>query len=148
MPVQLPVMAKYAVLALIAVLAACATTGGGDGAAKEQVAAATRAWIDAMGNHDQERVLALYAPDAVLWGTTSPTIRDNPKSIRQYFDFLPTAPAYYKGVLGEQHIRVYGIWRSTAAHTPLSARPLMQQGSQSAAQHDSRLSIETATGAG
>jgi len=108
MPVQLQVMAKYAVLALVAASAACATTGGGDGAAKEQVAAATRAWIDAMGSHDQERVLALYAPDAVLWGTTSPTIRDNPKSIRQYFDFLPTAPAYYKGVLGEQHIRVYG----------------------------------------
>ena len=62
MPVQLPAMAKYAVLALIAVLAACATTGGGDSAAKEQVAAATRAWIDAMGRHDQERVLALYAP--------------------------------------------------------------------------------------
>ncbi len=61
-----------------------------------------------MGSHDQERVLALYDPEAVLWGTTSPAIRDNPSSIREYFDFLPTAPPYYKGVLGEQRIRVHG----------------------------------------
>lgn len=101
-------LAKYVLLVLVAALSACATTAGGDGAAKEQVAAATRAWIDAMGSHDQERVLALYDRDAVLWGTTSPTIRDNPASIREYFNFLRTAPPYYKGVLGEQRIRVYG----------------------------------------
>ena len=101
-------MAKYVLLVLVAALSACATTAGGDGAAKEQVAAATRAWIDAMGSHDQERVLTLYDRDAVLWGTTSPKIRDNPASIREYFNFLRTAPPYYKGVLGEQRIRVYG----------------------------------------
>ena len=99
---------KYAVLVLVVLLSACATTRGGDDAAKDQVAAATRAWIDAMGSHDQERVLSLYDPGAVLWGTTSPTIRADPASIRQYFDFLRTAPPYYKGVLGEQHVRVYG----------------------------------------
>ena len=95
-------------LAFTTVLSACATTAQIDGTAKEQVAAATRAWIEAMGNHDQERVLSLYDPEAVLWGTTSPTIRDNPASVREYFNFLPTAPSYYKGVLGEQHVRVYG----------------------------------------
>jgi uncharacterized protein (TIGR02246 family) len=100
--------AKNILLVLITVLSACATTAHDDSAAKEQVAAATRAWIDAMGNHDQEQVLALYDPEAVLWGTTSPTIRDNPASIREYFNFLRTAPPYYKGVLGEQRIRVQG----------------------------------------
>lgn len=88
-------------------LTACATGAGPGSDAKQQGAAATQAWIDAMGSHDQERVVALYAPDAVLWGTTSPTIRANPASIREYFNFLRTAPPYYKGVLGEQRIRVY-----------------------------------------
>ena len=100
--------ADYVLLLVVAALSACATTAVGDSAAKEQVAAATRAWIDAMGAHDQERVVALYDPEAVLWGTTSPTIRDNPAAIRDYFDFLRTAPPHYKGVLGEQRIRVYG----------------------------------------
>ena len=108
MQIRSGLITKNVVLVLVAVLSGCATTTGGDSAAKEQVAAATRAWIDAMGSHDQERVLALYDPQAVLWGTTSPTIRDNPASIREYFNFLRTAPAYYKGVLGEQRVRVYG----------------------------------------
>ena len=93
---------------LVALLSGCATTAGGESGAKEQVAAATRAWIDAMGSHDPERVVALYDPDAVLWGTTSPTLRDNPAAVRDYFNFLRSAPPYYKGVLGEQRIRVYG----------------------------------------
>ncbi len=108
MPVHSGLMAKSILIVVVALLIGCATTGGGDSAAKEQVAAATRAWIDAMGSHDQERVLALYDAEAVLWGTTSPTIRDNPAAIREYFDFLRNVPPYYKGVLGEQRIRVHG----------------------------------------
>ena len=101
-------LVKSVLIVLVTVLSSCATTGGDDSNAKQQVAAATQAWIDAMGSHDPERVLALYDSEAVLWGTTSPTIRDNPASLRDYFKFLPTAPPYYKGVLGEQRIRVYG----------------------------------------
>ncbi|QQX89770.1 SgcJ/EcaC family oxidoreductase (plasmid) [Cupriavidus necator] len=95
------------VFVLSTVLSACATTTTDDNVAKEQVAAATRAWIDAISSHNQEHVLALYDPEAVLWGTTSPTIRDNPESVREYFNFLRTAPPYYKGILGEQRIRVH-----------------------------------------
>jgi uncharacterized protein (TIGR02246 family) len=108
MSVRSGLIAKHVLLVLVTVLSACATITGGDSVAKQQVATATQAWIDAMGSHDQARVLALYEPEAVLWGTTSSAIRDNPSSIREYFDFLPTAPPYYKGVLGEQRIRVYG----------------------------------------
>jgi uncharacterized protein (TIGR02246 family) len=94
---------------LVALLSACATiTGGGATSEKDQVAAATQAWIDAMGSHDPERVVALYASDAVFWGTTSPTIRDNPAAVRDYFSLLTRVPPDYKGVLGEQRIRVYG----------------------------------------
>jgi len=75
---------------------------------KEDVAAATQAWIDAMNSRDTERVVALYAPEAVLWGTVSPTIRDNPSAIRDYFKTLPTFPPEFKGVIGEQRVRIYG----------------------------------------
>jgi uncharacterized protein (TIGR02246 family) len=90
-------------------LTGCATNSGGGGPdVKDQVAAATQAWIDAMSSHDQARVVALYDPEGVLWGTTSPTLRDNPAAIRDYFNILRTVPPDYKGVLGEQRIRVYG----------------------------------------
>jgi len=75
---------------------------------KDDVSAATQAWIEAMNSRDPERVVALYETDAVLWGTVSATIRDTPSSIRDYFNFLPTASPEYKGVLGEQRVRVYG----------------------------------------
>jgi len=94
---------------LVSLLPACATnTGGGGPIETDQVAAATQAWIDAMGSHDPERVVALYDPDAVLWGTTSPKIRDTPAAVRDYFDLLTRVPPDYKGVLGEQRIRVFG----------------------------------------
>ncbi len=75
---------------------------------KEDVAAATQAWIDAMSSHDAERVVALYDSEAVLWGTRSPTLRDNPAAVRDYFNILRTVPPSYKAVLGVQRIRVYG----------------------------------------
>jgi uncharacterized protein (TIGR02246 family) len=94
---------------LVSLLPACATIDGGGGAGeRDRVAAATQAWIDAMGSHDPERVVALYAHDAVLWGTTSLVIRDNPAAIRDYFNLLTRVPPDYKGILGEQRIRIYG----------------------------------------
>ena len=42
---------------------------------KEEVAAATLAWGQALGENDPEKVLPFYADDAVLWGTLSPTVR-------------------------------------------------------------------------
>jgi len=75
---------------------------------KEDVTAATQAWIDAVNSHDPERVVVLYDPEAVLWGTVSPTIRDSPAAIRGYFQTLRTSPPEYKVVIGEQRVRVYG----------------------------------------
>jgi uncharacterized protein (TIGR02246 family) len=75
---------------------------------KEDVSAAIQAWIDAMNSRDTERVMVLYDPEAVLWGTGSPTIRDNPSAIRDYFKTLPTFPPEFKGVIVEQRVRVYG----------------------------------------
>ena len=74
---------------------------------KEDDAASTQAWADAFTAHDLERILALYDAEAVLWGTVSPTLRDNPAAIRDYFKGLPGRPQA-KVVLGEQRVRVYG----------------------------------------
>lgn len=76
--------------------------------AKEDVGLATQAWIDGMNQHDAKRVVALYDSEAVLWGTRSPTLRDNPEAVGNYFDILNKVPPSYKVVLGEQRVRVYG----------------------------------------
>jgi uncharacterized protein (TIGR02246 family) len=77
-------------------------------ATRSEIVAATQAWIGAMSSHDAQRVVALYDSEAVLWGTRSPTLRDTPATVRDYFNILSTVPPSYKAVLGEQRIRIYG----------------------------------------
>src|SRR6266851_4964483 len=85
---------------------------------KEDVGAATQAWVDGMNSHSAERVVALYDPEAVLWGTRSSALRDTPATVREYFKVLQTVPASYKVVLGEQRIRMYGdIALNTGTYT-------------------------------
>ena len=60
--------------------------------AKSEIAAATQAWIEGMTRHDIDGVVALYDSEAVLWGTRSPTLRDNPATVREYFNILRTVP--------------------------------------------------------
>jgi uncharacterized protein (TIGR02246 family) len=85
----------------------CQTVSAPEGA-KAEIAAVTQKWIEGMTRHDIDSVVALYDPEAVLWGTRSPTLRDKPNTVREYFDILRTVPASYKAVLGEQRIRIYG----------------------------------------
>ena len=74
----------------------------------EDVTAATQAWVEAMNSHNKERVVALYDKEAVLWGTRSPTLRDDPTTVSEYFKILDTVPPSYKVAVDEQRIRVYG----------------------------------------
>jgi uncharacterized protein (TIGR02246 family) len=74
---------------------------------KDDVAAATNEWIEAFASHDAGKIAALYAPDAIFWGTTSPVIRDTPALIREYFENLKGRPTV-RIELDEQHIRIYG----------------------------------------
>jgi uncharacterized protein (TIGR02246 family) len=101
-------MARVFAALLASVLIALGSSSSAVAGPKEDVAAATQAWIDAMNSRDTDRVIVLYDPEAVLWGTVSPTIRDNPSAIRDYFKTLPTFPPEFKGVIGEQRVRVYG----------------------------------------
>lgn len=95
------------VLTALFLLFGCQTTQSPE-SARGEIAAATQAWIAGMTRHDIEGVLALYDSEAVLWGTRSPTLRDNPATVRDYFNILRTVPPSYKAVLGEQRIRIYG----------------------------------------
>lgn len=75
---------------------------------KADVAAATMAWGQAISGGDPEKVLPLYADDAVLWGTLSPTVRADRAAIRDYFVSAFKVLPGLKVAYGDQLIRVYG----------------------------------------
>jgi uncharacterized protein (TIGR02246 family) len=77
-------------------------------AVRQEVLAATVAWIEAFNTRDPRRIAALYAPDAVFWGTISPTIRTTPGEILEYFEASAARRPTLRMSLGEQHVRVYG----------------------------------------
>ncbi len=81
------------------------TTWAGD---KEDVAAATAKWAETFTDDSPDAILALYDKEAILWGTLSPTRRDDPAAIRDYFVKAFAALAGHKVTFGDQLIRVYG----------------------------------------
>ncbi len=81
---------------------------------KDDVAAATNTWGETLGQNDPDKVVALYAPDAVLWGTLSPTVRADRAALRDYFVTAFKVLPSLKVTFGEQLIRVYG---TTAVNT-------------------------------
>src|SRR5207245_9495440 len=52
---------------------------------KEEVAAATAQWATRVVDDNPDQIVTLYAPDAVLWGTLSPTVRQGPAALGQDF---------------------------------------------------------------
>jgi uncharacterized protein (TIGR02246 family) len=81
---------------------------------KEEVASATAKWAAVFVDDNPDSILALYAPDAVLWGTLSPTLRQGPAALREYFVAAFKALPGHKVSFGDQLIRVYG---DTAVNT-------------------------------
>ena len=79
-----------------------------DDAVSAQVAAATTEWIATFNTRDPVRISALYAPDAILWGTVSKTIRTAPEAILEYFTESATTRPDLRMFLGEYHVRLYG----------------------------------------
>ena len=76
---------------------------------KKEVAATTQKWIDTVTSGKPnvvDEVVALYAPDALLWATVSEQKRDTPQELRDYFEVFAKQPELkaegYKPV-----IRVY-----------------------------------------
>ncbi len=79
-----------------------------DDEALQKVVAATAAWAEAFNARDAQRIAALYADDAVFWGTISPTIRTTPEAVLEYFTNSTTKRPNLRIAIGEQHVRVYG----------------------------------------
>jgi uncharacterized protein (TIGR02246 family) len=81
---------------------------------QEHVTAATAKWGETLAQNDPDKVLALYATDAVLWGTLSPKVRADRAALRDYFVGAFKVLPGLKVSFGEQLIRVYG---TTAVNT-------------------------------
>jgi uncharacterized protein (TIGR02246 family) len=81
---------------------------------KDEVSGATATWAHALGLDEPEKVLPLYADDAVLWGTLSPKVRADREALRDYFVTAFKVLPALKVSFGEQRIRVYG---GTAVNT-------------------------------
>jgi hypothetical protein len=75
---------------------------------KEDVSAATSEWGKVLGEDDPDKVLPLYADDAVLWGTLSPMLRSDRAALRDYFVTAFRVLPGLKVTFGDQSIRVYG----------------------------------------
>ena len=99
----------FALSSILFLIAAGASAGP-----KEDVGATTLTWGDTLGQNDPDKVVALYAPDAVLWGTLSPTVRADRAALRDYFVTAFKVLPNLKVAFGEQLIRVYG---TTAVNT-------------------------------
>ena len=102
-------MRRVLVLALVSLMAPVVTLA----APQDDVTAAMRAWAEAYNSRDPQKIQALYAPDAVFWGTSSPTLRDTPALIGEYFKNSPSQPNA-RVELGDFKVRV---WGDTAAST-------------------------------
>tara|TARA_B110000008_G_C16606011_1_gene418438 strand:- start:89 stop:535 length:447 start_codon:yes stop_codon:yes gene_type:complete len=71
----------------------------------ETIRDTTQSWADAFNSRDTENILDHYSEEAVFWGTVSPTLRDEPAEVRDYFEVIgPDA----RVLLGEQRPRVFG----------------------------------------
>ncbi len=112
---------RLMLLALPALLpAAAAAAAATDTAA--QVKAATARWIDAFNRKSATDIVALYATDAVFFGTSSPVLRDTPALVRDYFKALPTMGDATISI-GDQRVQVFG---DVAIHSGYYTRTSMQ----------------------
>ena len=102
-------MKEIAALVLSLTLFGCATKDSGNSteAAKSEVLAATDLWRAAYDSREPARITALYAKQAVFWGTTMKTVATSPEAIAEYFKDAAARPNA-RVVFTEQHVRVYG----------------------------------------
>lgn len=110
------------IMMFVLLLGVAVTTWAGD---KEDVAAATAKWAQVFIDDNPDPIMALYAKDGVLWGTLSPTRRDTPAALREYFVNAFKALPGHKVTFGDQLIRVYG---NTAINTGYYTFSFMKDG--------------------
>ena len=94
---------------------------------KEDVSAATAKWAVTLGEDNPDTILPLYADDAILWGTLSPTVRSDRAALRDYFVRAFAALPGLKVAFGEQLVRIYG---NTAVNTGYYTFSFVKDGDQ------------------
>ena len=99
--------AQQAVAEVIARSAAAAGSAQVTQAAAADVEAAIQAWISAFNRKSTADIVALYARDAVLLGTSSPVLRDTPELVQDYFKGLADLGDATIST-GEHRVHVFG----------------------------------------
>jgi uncharacterized protein (TIGR02246 family) len=92
---------------------------------RDAIAAATRKWADTLAQNDPDKIVLLYATDAVLWGTLAPTLAADRSAVREYFVTAFRLLPELRVTLGEQLIHVYG---TTAVNTGYYTFTYMKDG--------------------
>ena len=90
-----------------AVIASSAATATAESAAKDQVAAATAAWVEAFNSRDPARMSALYDAEAVLTDGGEARPRVGGSAIREYYQNVTGRPTQ-RVALGARNVRVLG----------------------------------------
>jgi uncharacterized protein (TIGR02246 family) len=93
---------------------------------RSDVEAATGRWIDAFNHRSSTGIVALYAPDAVFFGTSSPVLRDRPGLVQDYFKGLATLGDSVIS-MGEHRVQVFG---RVAINTGFYTRTEMRDGKE------------------
>jgi uncharacterized protein (TIGR02246 family) len=91
---------------------------------RSDVEAATARWIDAFNRKSSTDIVALYAEDAVFFGTSSPVLRDKPELVRDYFKSLATLGDSVIS-MGDHRVQVFG---RIAINTGFYTRTSQQDG--------------------
>jgi len=92
--------------------------------AAADVEAATQQWISAFNRKSAKDIVALYARDAVLFGTSSPVLRDKPELVWDYFKGIANLGDATIST-GEHRVQVFG---DVAVNTGFYTRSSMQDG--------------------
>jgi len=93
---------------------------------RSDVEAATGRWIEAFNQRSSTGIVALYAPDAVFFGTSSPALRDRPELVREYFKGLATLGGSVIS-MGEHRVQLFG---RLAINTGFYTRTEMRDGKE------------------
>ena len=92
----------------------------------KDVEATTQQWITAFNRKSAEEIVALYAKDAVFFGTTSPILRDKPDLVRDYFKNIGNAGNSTIS-MGDHRVQVFG---DVAINTGFYTRTSVQDGKE------------------
>lgn len=104
------------VLLCVSALRLTAEVHAGTREAEQGAAQAVMEWVEAYNSRDAARIAALYAPQAVFWGTRMQTIATEPPQVLQYFVESARNPNL-RVRIDDRHVRLAGHGGALVAGT-------------------------------